>query len=106
MSCTGCSNTYQISIKLCLGSGIIPIRLLLGLGFSTANLILPLVWSGYLWHSLSRNLVFTIIDCFPVGVGLTHPPAMDWTRMRGHLIKKKIIDCSLKMKQFLQRPWK
>ena len=35
-----------ISIKLCLGPGIIPIRLLLGLGFSTANLV-------YLWYSLS-----------------------------------------------------
>ena len=32
------SGIYQISIKLCLGPGIIPIRLLLGLGFSYAKL--------------------------------------------------------------------
>ena len=24
-----------------------------------------------------------------MGVGLTHPPAVDWTRMRGHMNKKK-----------------
>ena len=49
-----------MSIKLCLGPGIFPIRLLLGLGFSTANLV-------YLRYSLSRNLFFSFyMTSFPV----------------------------------------
>ena len=40
-----------MSIKLYMAPGIIPIRQLLGLGFSTANLV-------YLWYSLSIYLVF------------------------------------------------
>ena len=47
--------------KLCVGPGIIPIRLLLGIRSSTTNLV-------YLRYRLSRNLVFSSIyyTSFPV----------------------------------------
>ena len=48
------SDTVSDKYKIMLGPGIIPIRLLLGIGFSTANLV-------YLWYSL-----FIYMTSFPV----------------------------------------